>query len=34
MISAPIEWIFSPAQSLEEGEIEETNVLEEGEILE
>jgi hypothetical protein len=33
-ISAPIEHIFSRAQSLEEGEIEETNVLEEGEILE
>jgi hypothetical protein len=33
-ISAPIEHIFSCAQSLEEGEIEETNVLEEGEILE
>jgi hypothetical protein len=34
MISAPIKHIFSRDQSLEEGEIEETNVLEEGEILE
>jgi hypothetical protein len=33
-ISAPIERIFSRAPSLEEREIEETNVLEEGEILE
>jgi hypothetical protein len=33
-ISAPIERIFSRAPSLEEGEIEEMNVLEEGEILE
>jgi hypothetical protein len=33
-ISAPIEHIFSCAQSLEEGEIEEMNILEEGEILE
>jgi hypothetical protein len=33
-ISAPIEHIFSRAPSLEEGEIEETNVLEEGKILE
>jgi hypothetical protein len=33
-ISALIEHVFSRAQSLEEGEIEETNVLEEGEILE
>jgi hypothetical protein len=33
-ISAPIECIFSRAPSLEEGEIEETNILEEGEILE
>jgi hypothetical protein len=33
-ISAPIERIFSRVQSLEEGEIEEMNVLEEGKILE
>jgi hypothetical protein len=33
-ISTPIEHIFSRAQSLEEGEIKEMNVLEEGEILE
>jgi hypothetical protein len=33
-ISAPIKHIFSRAQSLEEGEIEETNILEEGKILE
>jgi hypothetical protein len=33
-ISALIEHIFSCAPSLEEGEIEETNILEEGDILE